>query len=445
MSRTPLALAGALLAVPVAVGVLPGAAAAPTNPHAVQGLAASTSPGPQATTSAGGARVVVGVVDSGVNPYHDAYYDDPVSVTPEVLAELGVAPEHQVTLTRTGDLAADLAADKAFWDSVRPGTPYWFTGTNLVGISFDDTGVPIFSDEGDEHGTGTTSAVLDANPEAVVVLVEGINAHAEAWAFTHPAVDLVSTSYGLPGSVPFWHLTESYDGVVERGKMHFGASDNSPALSPPDGTSGPWWSIAVAGFHEDTTGARETMSGNVVDVVSDFTQKLPYCSDCETGRKDVSGTSFATPRSAGVASKVLLEARRAAGHSGGIVVADGAAPLMVDGSLQLTGWQLRRALEEAAYYPGLDDWSGASGRNLPVADAAPYVQTGWGLLSPTEAYGVVDEALAQAGVRGEARADKGGAACAWNTAQLELRRAYWDSNPLFSDSFATGEDPYIRC
>ena len=446
MSRTPLALAGALLAVPVALGVLPSAVAAPSNPKAAKGLSASSDATGGSTTAAGDPRVVVAVIDSGVNPYHEAYYDDPVSVTPEVLAELGVAPEHQVELTRTGDFAADFAADAAFWESVQPGTPYWFKGTNLVGITFDDAGTPIFSDEGDEHGTGTTSAVLDANPEAVVVLVEGLTAESETWAFSHPAVDIVSTSYGAIGSIPLPHLTESFAGVVERGKLHVGASDNSPALSPPDGTSGPWWSIGVAGWHEGDTGARESLSGNVVDVVSDFTQTLPYCTDCETGREDgVSGTSFATPRTAGTISKALLEARRAAGHTGGVRDVGGVPTMVEGGGLSLTNWELRRAMEEAAYYPGTADWDGSVDGNLPVLDPAPYVQTGWGLVSPDDQYGVVAEMLAQAGVSGEPRAAKGGDACAFNTAQFELRKAYWDSNPAYSDSFATSEDPYIRC
>ena len=446
MRRSPLALAAGLLAVPVALGVLPGALAVPTNLKAAKGLAASSGVTLDGTTDAtGDARVVVAVIDTGVNPYHEAYYDDPARVTPEVLADLGVAPENQVQLTRTGDFAADFAADAAFWESVQPETPYWFKGTNLVGISFDTAGTPIFSDPGDEHGTGTTSAVLDANPEAVVVLVESFSTASEEWAFGHPAVDVVSTSYGATGSVPQSHLAESFDGVVGAGQLHFGASDNSPALSPPDGTSGPWWSIGVAGFHEGSGGGRETLSGNVVDLVSDFTQDLPYCSDCESGRESASGTSFATPRSAGTASKVVLEARRAAGHVGGI--RDG---VMVSGNgLELTTWQLRRAFEEAAAYPGLDGYDPVEavfdGGSLPVVDAAPYVQTGWGLFTPDPAYGVVDEALAQAGVRGEPRAAKGADACAFNTAAFELRKAYWDSNPFFSDSFLTAEDPYLRC
>ena len=449
MSRSPLTLAAALLAVPVALGVLPGALAAEPPACKPKKYCVPSGPlePPAEEPAAAAPRVVVADVDSGINPYHEAFRG--TNVTPEVLAEFGIDDDNIIDLTSIENVEQDFA-------DVVNGEPYWFRGTNVIGISFDDNEAsddplfggpaktPIFSDEGDEHGTGTAAAVLDANPEAVVVMVEGVAVpEAETFAFTHPAVDIVTTSYGIPGSPPTGeHLTASYEGVVGLGKLHYGASDNSPALSPPDGTSGPWWSIGVAGFHEDTSGGRETLSGNVVDVVSDFTQDLPYCSDCKEGRESVSGTSFATPRSAGTASKVLLEARKAAGHVGGIV--DGA---MVRGNgIDLTNWELRRAFEEAAEYPAIADYDAESALlddfgATPVLEPAPYLQTGWGVFSPA----VVDEALAQAGVRGEARAPKGGDACAFNTAQFELRKAYWDELALFSDSAGTDEDPYLRC
>ena len=430
-----LPLTAALLTAPIALGGLPAASAATTAP-------------------AGASRVVVADIDSGINPYHAAFYAHGASeVTPEVLAEFpGV---QTVTLTRTGDYAADVAADKAVWDSIELGKPYWFAGTNIIGISFDEsTPTRILADAGDEHGVGTAAAVLDANPEAVLLFVEGTAVEAsERYAFTHPAVDVVTTSYGIPGSPPLpFHLAASYEGVVGLGKLHFGAADNSPALSPTDGTSGPWWSIGVAGFHEDTSGGRELSSGNAVDLVSDFTQTLPYCSDCETGEQSVSGTSFATPRSAGTASKILLEARRKAGHVGGPVVRDGAAPLAVSGTLPLTGWQLRRAFEQAAAYPGLSDYDVEAAvfddflTSAPVVDAAPWLQTGWGVFSPDAKYGVVGEALARLGVSGTATREKSAEACAANNALLTARHLYWDNVAIGSESFfTTDEDPYLYC
>lgn len=434
------AASAAAVALPVAATVLPGAAAAPAK-----------SP----------ARVVVADIDSGVNPYHEAYYagggpyagrKGPSSVTPALLKELGIGPSQVLALTRTGSFKDDFAADAAQWAKVKRGVPYWFKGTNLVGISFDTTGVPILSDAGDEHGIGTSSAVLNANPDAVVVMVEGISDKSETWAFTHPAVDMVTTSYGIPGSPPVpGHLAASYTGTVKKGKLHFGAADNSPAGSPPDGTSGPWWTIGVAGFHEDTSGGRETLSGNFVDVVADFTQTLPYCVACEKGTRSVSGTSFSTPRTAGTASLVLLEARRKAGHVGGPLVRPGLGSLMVAGKgRQLTPWQLRRAFEEAAAYPSTSDYKPADSvledtGAQPVAEQAPYVQTGWGVFSTRTQYRVVDEALAQLQVRGKVTRVKDDETCTYMTSQHDSRFAYWNRTNVGSESFMTSEDPYVAC
>jgi hypothetical protein len=441
----PLAAAGFLL-VPLA-----GVSAALTAPELPLLPESDTAPVEEETTP--DSRVVVAVVDSATNPYHE-FFDvgGDSTVTPDVLAEFGIDDRQTISLTRTGDFSADYAADRAQWDAVEIGKPYWFEGTNVIGISFDpSTSRPILpDDERDTHGVGTTAAVLAANPEAVTVLVEGVNADSESWAFTHPAVDIVSTSYGFPGSLPVpFHLENSHSGVVELGKLHAGAADNSPALSPPDGTSGPWWSIGVAGYAEGTSEGRELLSGNLVDVVGDFTQDLPYCAECTSGTRSVSGTSFATPRVAGTLSAVLLEARRGAGHLGGIDPG-GDAPRLVGGSLPTTNWELRRAMEEGAYYPGLAGYDPESAvfddlTAAPVLDPAPWLQTGWGAVTPDPEHGVVAETLAHLGVGGEPTRFKSAEACAFNNAGISARHAYWDSVAVGSESFGSSEDPYLYC
>jgi hypothetical protein len=476
--RSPLALAGALLTVPVALGVLPSALAAPSNPNAAKGAAAAASaPGLSSssedgtTEPAADSRVVVAVIDTGINPYHDFFQVDDSSVTPDVLAEFGIGADQVITLTRTGDPVADYEADKTrVWDTIQPGTPYWFTGTNIIATTFDDFSPraagpldpvlgtpapkrPILPDSPrDTHGVGVTASVLGANPEAVIAFVEDINDDSETFAFTHPAVDLVTTSYGPIGSPPLgFHLTNSFKGVVELGKIHTGAADNTPALSPFDSTSGPWWSVGIAGFQEGSTEGRQLLSGNVVDFVADFTQTLPYCDLCQSGgKRSVSGTSFATPTSAGVISKVLLEARRAAGHVGGIVTEGVEQPQMVAGDTPLTNWQVRRVMEEAAYTPQATEFKPGGGSTFdltsaPVIDAAAWAQTGWGALTPDPDHGVVEQALAHLGIGGEPTRTKDAETCDFNTAQFEARKAYWDNLSLFSESAGTDEDPYIRC
>jgi hypothetical protein len=440
------------------VAVLAGtAAAAPKNlnPRAEKGMAKSGFSTAAEEGTAADSRVVVADIDTGINPYHEFFYvGGRSSVTPEVLAEFGIGESHILRLTRTGNFAADFAADKSQWDAVVEGEPYWFEGTNIIAISFDPGSRIIMPDAAnDTHGVGTAASVLNANPEAIVAFVEGMaDVDAETWAFNHPAVDAVTTSYGFPGSLPIpFHIENSYIGVVENGKHHFGAADNSAALSPPDGTSGPWWSIGVAGFQEGTTEGRQMMSGTLPDFVADFTQNLPYCAECETGTRDVSGTSFATPTSAGTFSKILLEARREAGHVGGIVTEGVETPLMVDGAFQLTNWQIRRALEEGAYYPTTGDYDPTAAArtydytSVPVNDAAPWAQVSWGAITPDPEHEVVDQTLAHLGIGDAATRTKSADTCAGMTANFEARRAYWDKVALGSESFGTSHNPYIYC
>lgn len=404
-------------------------------------------------------RVVVGVIDSGINPYHDFFnsngelYRDtaPSAVSPAVLAEFGIDNAHTLHLTRSGNFAADYAADQAMWDQVKPGELYWFAGTNIMAISFaPGSRILLPDDSSDTHGVGVTASVLRGNPEAVVVFVEGTGADGESYAFNHPSIDIVTTSYGTPGSLPLpYHLTSSYAGVVEQGKLHFGAADNSPALALPDGTAGPWWSIGIAGFEEYGSEGKQLSSGSLTDFVADFSQDLPYCADCESGlQTGVGGTSFATPLSAGTTSKVLLEARRAVGHQGGID-AGAAQPVMVNaGGVSLSNWQLRRALEEAAYVPSLaeyDPFDGVFELAAPTTPVAPYLLVGWGAITPDPAHQVVEQTLAQLGISGVISRSKSADTCAYMSSLIEARQAYWNYAVLFSDSLLSSEDPYLSC
>jgi hypothetical protein len=444
MDKTPRLLrraACALTAATLALPLLPGAAQA-------------LSPVPPAPIP----RVVVAVIDTGFNPYHEYFHKGgtlygnkaPSSVTPAVLKEFGIDKDHIIRVRRTGDFASDFAKAKAQFDAIEKGEPYWFAGTNVIGVSFLEDKQRLRPDgNASTHGIGTAAAVLTANPDAIVVAVEDMSEASEEWAFTHPAVDIVSTSYGPATSVPtLSHLSNSYTGVVENGKVHFGASANDPTYSGLDATSGPWWSIGIAGFEEGASQGRQVSSGQVPDFVGDFTQTLPYCRNCEEGLRDVGGTSFATPRSAGTFSKILLEARRVAGHDGGIRPAAKGEPLLVDGGLDLTVWDMRRALEEAAYYPKTADYGTEGGpdpTSVPVNDAAPWVQTGWGLISPTRQFEVVKETLAHLGIGGKAKRTKPQEACDFMTANMEARHAYWDQLAIMGQGFGQSEDPYVYC
>ncbi|MBC14340.1 MAG: hypothetical protein CMM85_15410 [Rhodothermaceae bacterium] len=407
-----------------------------------------------------GAQVVVSVIDSGINPYHAFYHagseiyptDAPSAVTPAIKEQFGIDAAHTLSLTRTGDFNADFAADAALWASVQPGEVYWVEGTNILAVSFDPgTRILMPDDEDDTHGVGTSAAVLRANPEAVMLFVEGITDASETFAFTHPSVDIVSTSYGAIGSLPLpGHINDSYTGVVTNGKLHLGAADNSPSTAIQDGTAGPWWSIGVAGYEEETSEGKQLVSGTLPDVVADFTQTLPYCASCEDGQQSVGGTSFATPRTAGTLSSILLTARREAGHLGPIADVDGVMTMAAGNGFSITNWDLRRAMEEAAYIPTLDEYDPVEGAfdtmGLPVPPAGAYALVGWGAITTDPAHGVVTEALAQLGIGDAPTRSKSVDTCEFMASVVTARHVYWDNLNVGSQSFLIGgPDDYRYC
>lgn len=431
------------------------------TPQAVAPLAPTPAP-PPAEPAPIKARVVVAVLDASLNPYHEFFYagspiyagSAPNSVTPDVLAELGVAAADQVTLTRSGDLAADVAADAALWNRIERGRPYWFKGTNLVAVSSCEAPFKLLQPQADKnpHGTGTSAAVLKANPEAVMLFYEGCampDAPELEYVLAHPAVDLVSLSYndGQPTTVP-----HAYRGVVELGKLMFQAAGNYPIPVPYQGGAGSWWTIGVSGLDEQARG--QTVSAALLpDFVADFTDALPFCMDCERGLLTVSGTSLSTPQAAGLASKVLLEARRRVGHVGGIRKASTEAPAMVvSGNRRILNWDLRRALEQAAfvdYAPG--DYQPPTPvadlppvNAIPVNPAAPWLQLAWGDLSTDPAKGVVDETLARLGF-GTPTREKPAGYCDFMAEQLRTRQAYGDARGQATGEVVPTPNPYRFC
>jgi hypothetical protein len=233
---------------------------------------------------------------------------------------------------------------------------------------------------------------------------------------------------------------------VEGGKLHFGANPNDPSPSVLDSTGGPWWGISISGFEEGTSNGKAVLSGSAPEFVADFTQDLPYCATCTEGTRSVSGTSFATPTSAGLTSAVLLQLRRDTGHVGGITVdADGTAHMVDAGGVQLTNWQLRRALEEAAAVPEVGEWDPVEAvfdlgtyPNPPVGGAALY---GWGLLTGDPAR---DSVTATLDVLATGETRKSQQTCDYMTALFEARAAFWTANGT-SDGFGQSSAPYIRC
>ena len=267
----------------------------------------------------------------------------------------------------------------------------WFKGSRIIGTTPDDnTDIPILDDPSDGHGTAVTGAVIDANPDAVIFFVEGFSEAAVLAAANQPLVDLITTSFGPILSLPVPGIEDATRvAVVGEKKIHTGAADNSPSPAIQDSTAGPPWSIGVSGYAEEDDDQKETMSGSYPDIAADWTQMLPNHDDID-GYHQTSGTSFATPRTAGLLSKVLVSLRSEFGD-----FSAGADPvermgLIVNGTnFTLTNDDIRDALNLSAWYPSFSSWDPFSG-TTPISPVAPCTQVGWGVVNESNVLPIIE-------------------------------------------------------
>lgn len=336
-----------------------------------------------------GAFSVVAPIDTGINVYHN-HFSMNESYPQWLLDQLGVNKVCEIS--KNGTWEERYEADREdCWDVIGSNDIVWFKGSRIIGTTPDDnTDIPILDDPSDGHGTAVTGAVIDANPDAVIFFVEGFSDAAVLAAANQPLVDLITTSFGPILSVPVPGIEDATKvAVVEEKKIHTGAADNSPSPAIQDSTAGPPWSIGVSGYAEEDDDQKETMSGSYPDIAADWTQLLPNHDDID-GYHQTSGTSFATPRTAGLLSKVLVSLRSEFGD-----FSSGADPvdrmgLMVNGSnFTLTNDDIRDALNLSAWYPSFSSWDPLSG-TTPISPVAPCTQVGWGVVNESNVLPIIE-------------------------------------------------------
>ena len=336
-----------------------------------------------------GSFSVVAPIDTGINVYHDHFVMNE-SYPQWLLDQLGV--NMVCNITTNGTWQDRYEADReSCWDVIESGDIVWFRGTRIIGTTPDDeTEIPILDDPSDGHGTAVTGAVLNANPDAVIFFVEGFSDAAVLAAANQPLVDIITTSFGPILSLPFPGIEDATKvAVVQEKKIHTGAADNSPSPAIQDSTAGPPWSIGISGYAEEDDDQKETMSGSYPDIAADWTQFLPNHDDID-GYHWTSGTSFATPRTAGLLSEVLESLRDEFGDLSSGADPDGRMGLIVNGTnLSLTNDDLRDALNLSAWYPSFSTWDPLSG-TTPVSPVAPCTQVGWGVVNESNVRPIIE-------------------------------------------------------
>ena len=376
---------------------------------------------------------VVAPIDTGINVYHDHFRTD--EVYPAWLLE-GLGVSKTCVPTFEGTWEERYQADKeACWDTITTSDIVYFKGTKIIGTSPDGgTDIHILDDPSDGHGTAVTGAVLDANPDAVIFFVEGFSTEAVLAAGNQPLVDIVTTSFGAIGSLPVPGIeTGTYETVVVNNKIHTGAADNTPSPAVQDATAGPPWSIGIAGYAEEGDDQKETMSGSYPDIAADWTQVLPNHDDVD-GYHETSGTSFATPRTAGILSFVLENLRMETGDFGSGASSENRGGMLVQGvwpdghpnagaEADISNSVVRNALNLSAWYPSFSTWDPTAG-TMPISPVAPCTQVGWGVVNMSNIQPIIEHLNGT-----QTMPERPGDVELCMQANQEAREAYWGVYP----------------
>ncbi|MBC9727581.1 S8 family serine peptidase [Streptomyces sp. TRM68367] len=369
---------------------------------------------------------VIGIADTGVNPYHLEFsartYPDPdvLALTKNftrhpseyIPGYPASAPAVPVTLGK-GYLPDE---DKDLWtsDRIPEGTLHWIPGTKIIGAysSSVDGDHPVLDDHG--HGTGSASVAAGNRygycPTCLLVMVEGLD---ETVATKYPWIDITSHSFGYIGGAPVGPVLSGEEvtkEAVERGQTVLFAAGNGVgnAFDVPVSTwhsdqTGPDWNITVGALRRDDQRA-VVGDGIPVHLSSWGIGSLP--SACHTGvqcQDQFSGTSAATPYTAGVFGTTLQRVRDAigdprAGQKGSQVVAEGSAVpesvYLEDG--RLTRGELREAVLKDAFPLGEDNLPSASWPLASPYSAGNVLFEGYGAATPETARRAVDVLLGRA-------------------------------------------------
>jgi hypothetical protein len=379
------------------------------------------------------ALTVVGVADSGINPYHLEFsattYPDPdvlaltANFTRHPSEYIAGYPASSTALPLTLGAGYYPAKDKPAFAAVEQGKMYWIPGTKIIGaIDADNNAAsnaaadatPILDDDG--HGTGSTSVSTGNRygycPTCLLFFVEGLD---ESIATALPFVDITSHSFGYVGGAPLGPVVGPNEGTrsaAERGQITLFAAGNGvgnafdvPVSTYGSDQTGASWNITVGAIRRDNQRAI-VGDGIPVDISAWGDGNLPSaCRTGTVGQCAFGGTSAATPYTAGIFGTVLTGVRQAigdprVGQRPGQVVAEGAAVAdsiyLSDGKLTRT--ELREAVLKTAFPLNQDN----EPSTFPFPATAPYAGEsnvlfeGYGAATPESAQRAINVILGRA-------------------------------------------------
>lgn len=356
-------------------------------------------------------RVVVAVVDTGIQPYHDEFRQvragEDAWAHPSTYLEgyPADAPAIPITLNLNSTEADDhFDADAELWDNTSRETLYWLPGTKIIGLVGFGRDIP-----GGGHGTmtsgratgntisvgGNETLLMHVAVPLAIPLAPGETAEARAvrWTADQEYVDIQSHSWGMfvmcsdLATDEFWGWSEAFKYARDKQLVMVAAANghgNAGALGYPSqcqSNSGVPGVVTVSAT--DNEGFARWSNWFPAIAADGCANPAPDEDTTDAIENTGGGTSSATPYSAGGAAKLILEARRilrdpttgirdgvvATLHEGGTTPAEG--PLS-DGEFTLD--ELKQVLFRTAVAPPVADPSDGDaclGHLPPEAFAAP--------------------------------------------------------------------------
>ena len=362
------------------------------------------------------AVVVVGVSDTGINPYHrdfsaatypnadvlaltDNFTRHPSEYIPGYPADMPALP---ITLGEGYRPAGDAPL---FTKANLPlGKDVWIPRTKIVGavdtsdvqpINGAPDTIPLLDEDG--HGTASASVavgnVFGFCPSCLLVFGEGFSS--DAYMYEQDWIDITSNSFGTAGNIGFAGLAAASqpEANANAGQLalYAAGNGNENAFVTPQQTYtaenlGADWLIRVGAV---VRSSRKPIvgTGKPVDVSSFGSGTIPAAGiNTVEGTTNHSGTSAATPYTSGVFGDVLRRVRGVLGDSdtgarGQGVLATGTP----SGTAHLADGVLTRAeLEEAVLKTTQHDTSGTTSvyPTTTPNNPAQYVIEGYGIAEP---------------------------------------------------------------
>ncbi len=416
MRPTVLLTAFILLAAPLAPS-LAGVSTSPLSPSSLfadgstddaasEGLVLTQAP--ESLTADDLTPSVIAHVDTGINPYHEAFRSDADRAYDHPSTYLPGYPEDAVALNLTLTVSTvyqGLQTDADEWQKVEDATNdtvFWVPGTRIVAMRHFNPGgtactasdVPPASyvnDPGaectdhkllDDHGHGTMTASRMAGaphslaPNALIASLEGLSTEAVTWAADAGWIDVQTNSWGsfypYPASEAVGaNISDSIQYAATQHAVFFASGNGAggffggtPSLTwkAPTGAPG----AILVGAHDN--GYVTPWSGAPAHVVADgyAGHRASHVVNSDFGAHPMACcTSAASPYAAGAAAALVQEARYLLGddtagvHDGILAKGDasgiGTGPL-ADGELNVTELRsLVLSTAEARPEEGKDD------------------------------------------------------------------------------------------